>query len=63
MTSGSWQIAIPALGILIYLGVIAGYILFLVAVWRLMKAHESVAAALRALAQDHKPGPGDDARR
>lgn len=60
MTSGSWQIAIPALGILIYLGIIAGYIIFLIAVWRVMKAHESVAAALKEIAHNRKSGRYDD---
>lgn len=32
-------------------GGIAGYIVFLVAAWRAMKAHESVAASLRLIAQ------------
>jgi cytochrome bd-type quinol oxidase subunit 2 len=31
--------------------VVAGYIVLLVAIWRLMRAHESVAESLKELAQ------------
>jgi len=33
-------------GIVLMIGVIAGYVIFLIAVWRLMRAHESIAATL-----------------
>ena len=39
------------LSILMMIGVIVGYIIFLVAIWKLMRAHESIASSLTSLAQ------------
>jgi heme exporter protein D len=37
--------------LVLMLGVVAGWILFLVVLWRGMKAHESVAASLKRVAE------------
>jgi len=37
---------------LVWLGALAGYVIFLIAMWRAMRAHESIAATVRELA-DH----------
>ena len=48
----------PALGgiffilwLIMMIGVVAGWVIFLVAIWRGMKAHESVAESLQQIAQ------------
>lgn len=51
--------AVPAIGglffvllwLLMMAGGLIGYIILLVAIWRLMRAHESVAESLKELAQ------------
>lgn len=51
--------AVPAIGglffvllwLLMMAGGLIGYIILLVAIWRLMRAHESVAESLRELAR------------
>jgi len=40
--------------LLLMLGIIAGWIIFLVAVWRGMKAHESIAESLKELSSRQK---------
>ena len=37
--------------LIMMIGMIAGYIIFLVAIWRGMKAHESIAETLKQIAQ------------
>jgi len=45
------------------IGMVVGYIILLVAIWRLMKAHESIAGAVRRLVQHHgAPAPGQPRR-
>jgi hypothetical protein len=43
--------------IVIFSAVIIGWIFFLVAVWRAMKAHESVAVSLRIIAEKQSMPP------
>ena len=45
------------LSLLITVGIIAGYIVMLVALWRAMKAHESIAQAVVDIAR-HLERPG-----
>lgn len=45
-----------SIGMLIMLG---GTVIFFVAVWRFMKAHESIAQSLKLLAADIKKDPID----
>lgn len=40
--------------LLLMLGIIAGWIIFLVAVWRGMKAHESIAESVKTLVSQQK---------
>jgi hypothetical protein len=40
--------------LLLMLGIIAGWIIFLVAVWRGMKAHESIAESMKELVSHPK---------
>jgi hypothetical protein len=40
--------------LLVWGGMIAGWVIFLIAVWRGMKAHESVAESLRKIADKDK---------
>ena len=51
----------PVMGcvfIAIWIGMIAGYVIFLVAAWRLMKAHESIAESMLGIAsKSHAEGP------
>ena len=51
----------PVMGcvfIAIWIGAIAGYVVFLIAVWRLMKAHESIAESMLGIAsRGHAEGP------
>jgi len=37
--------------VIIYVGMIVGWVFFIVASWRLMRAHERVAGILREIAQ------------
>ena len=41
--------------LLMMLGMVVGYIFLLVAVWRGMKAHESIAETMRDIANNLKP--------
>ena len=57
--AGPMGAAIAAvLGILMFAGVIIGYIVFLVAMWRLMKAHESLAQSAREFVDRGAGGGG-----
>ena len=48
-----------AVMVVIYVGVIVGWLVFLVAMWKLMRAHERIADILRGIAQAlHPPTPG-----
>jgi hypothetical protein len=40
----------------------AGYVVLLFAAWRLMRAHEAVATALKEIAENLKSGPPGGAR-
>ena len=40
--------------LLLMLGMISGWLVFLIAVWRGMKAHESIAESLKELASHQK---------
>lgn len=40
---------------IIYVGMIVGWVFFIVAAWRLMKAHERVAGILREIAHTLRP--------
>lgn len=44
------QIFAMLVGLIVWGGMIVGWIFFLVAAWRAMKAHESVAESLRKIA-------------
>jgi hypothetical protein len=43
-----------------WLLMLAGYLVFLVAAWRLMKAHEAIAAVLKEIAGNLKGRRDDD---
>jgi hypothetical protein len=43
-----------AIWLLLMIGMIAGWIIFLIAVWRGMKAHESIAESMKELASQQK---------
>jgi hypothetical protein len=48
-----------AVWLLMMIGMVVGYIIFLVAIWRAMIAHESIAGSLRKLAEPGSQGaPG-----
>lgn len=51
------EIVLLLVWLLLFLGGIGGWIVFLIAAWRLMRAHESVAESLKALAAK----PADEA--
>ena len=40
--------------LILMLGVITGWIIFLIAVWRGMKAHESIAESMTTMVSDQK---------
>jgi len=42
---------------LMMLGMVAAYVILLLAVWRMMRAHESLAGAVKEVAEKIKPGP------
>lgn len=42
---------------LMMLGMVAFYVVLLIAAWRFMRAHESLAASLKELAEKLKTGP------
>jgi hypothetical protein len=52
MGAGPPIVQLLALFVVVFLwgGAIAGYVVFLVAAWRAMRAHESVAESLRKIA-------------
>ena len=50
--------ALAILPILMMIAVIVGYIIFLVAVWKLMRAHESIAGSLGWIAQSMQERKG-----
>jgi len=39
--------------LVVMLGIVAGWVIFLVSMWRGMKAHESIAESLRRIAEKH----------
>ncbi|MFZ5632376.1 MAG: hypothetical protein ACOY40_05960 [Bacillota bacterium] len=57
MMWGNWGFGIPAFGLLMVLVMAAFYVIVLVAFWRLMRAHESIAENLKHLSINLKEKP------
>jgi ABC-type maltose transport system permease subunit len=56
--SGGYSI-LPGMMMLMMIGMIAAYIIFLIALWRLMRAHEKMADTVTEIFRHYKsPGSG-----
>lgn len=54
---GNWYGGFAGFGLLLVLGMAAIYILFLIATWRLMRAHETLALAVKEFFDNNKLKP------
>lgn len=54
---GQWNGVFGFLGPLMFLGIAAVYIIFLLAAWRAMRAHEEIASSLKIIADKMKREP------
>lgn len=48
-----FEIAVILLYIVLILGSLAAAVLFIIAIWRTMKAHESIAASMQLMTKDY----------